>query len=240
MIHTARMAVAAAVVTVSTLFLVPSALACTCGPPPPVPVALERAEMVLEAKVVAGPDAVDAGSVTYTFDVVKAWKGNPGAQVTITTAVHSAACGRSYAKGSSWLLYPYSSDDGVLRDNICSRSAPVDAASADLAELGEPTRLTGGGATDVTAPAEAPAETTATAEETPVAEETPAAEETPVEETATTEATEPAEEPAAGAEPEPAEPADEIEGKPGCSMAAGSGSLWLLLVPLAGLLRRRS
>ena len=91
MIRSARLAVAAVVVAASSLFLAPSALACTCAPPPPVPVAMERAAMVFEGTVTAGSVALDEGGVTYTFAVAQVWKGEPGSEVTITTAAHSAA-----------------------------------------------------------------------------------------------------------------------------------------------------
>jgi hypothetical protein len=205
---TARVAVLVAVVTACVLAAAPAALACTCGPPPTVPVALERAAVVFEGTVVAGPTDADDRTVEYRFEVLRSWKGSPGDQVTIRTAPHSAACGRSFEKGSTWLLFPYSNEDGALFDNICSRSGRSKGAEADLAELGEAT----------------PAGTS-----TPAAEVTDPADDGTATETAPT-----------TDEPAPAEEDDELEKKPGCSVAGGGASPWLLLLPLAGLLRRRS
>ena len=229
MTKTAHLALAAAVVAASTLLLIPAALACSCAQPPPVPIAVERAAMVFEGTVTQGPVALPDGGVTYTFAAARAWKGEPGHEVTITTAAHSAACGRSYAKGSTWLLYPYRGDDGVLRDNICSRSMPMDSASADVAELGDGAPITVPPPADPPADAppadgpaaDPPADATDTTEE-PQATAAPATEQEP-----------PAEEPAAD------EPEDDLK-KPGCSMATGAPAWGLLLVPLAALLRRRS
>ena len=218
---TARAAVAVAVVAALTLVLVPAALACTCGQPPPVPIALERAAMVFEGTVVAGPEEVDGGTVQYRFQVLRTWKGEPAPEVAITTAAHGPACGRTFARGSTWLLYPYLTDAGVLQENICTRSAPMAEGKRDLAELGDGTPLI--------ARVESVEEATVAEQPEPV--ETPAVVEEPVA----------AEEPAATPEPAPEEEGDEMNKKPGCSMVAGdAAALALLLLPLAAVLRRRA
>lgn len=115
----------------------PSALACSCAPPPPPAVALERAGAVFEGVTSSLPEPLPEGGVLYRFEVLRVWKGSPGAQAAITTAAISAACGRSYAKGSTWLVYASRRDDGTLSDSLCSRSRPSEQAAEDFAALGE-------------------------------------------------------------------------------------------------------
>lgn len=61
--------------------------------------------------------------VEFTFEVVRRWKGDAsvGQQITLRTNDNSAACGREYAEGESYLVYA-NAMEGQLRDNLCSRT----------------------------------------------------------------------------------------------------------------------
>ena len=233
----ARVALAISVAMATTLTVVPAAVACSCGPPPPVSAAVERAGAVFEGKVIAGPEPTDERQVLYRFEVLRSWKGSPGAEVTVRTPAHGSACGRSFAEGTTWLLYPYANEAGELNDNICSRSMVITKAEEDLAELGEAPPVTAG-------TTEPEATEGATTPEPSPQDEASATDAEPVEPAPTTEpepATEeaPADEPATAAEAAPPEPDDEVVKKPGCSVSGGGPSGVLLLVLVAGLLRRR-
>ena len=58
------------------------------------------------------------------------------ASVTIETAGHSAACGRSFEQGIAYLVYARERN-GQLTDNLCSRTRLSKAASEDFEVLGE-------------------------------------------------------------------------------------------------------
>ena len=229
-IRTALALAAGALLSLST---VPAALACSCAPPPDAATAASVSAIVAEATVVSGPLKIEDGSaVEYNFDVLRTFKGEPGAQLTVTTAVHSAACGRSYTKGSTWLLYTRQGDDGVVRDNLCSRSRTSDRAEEDFAVLTSAV---------TSAPTEPDGEQAP--EEGPAVEGEPGPEGEPSAEPEVEVAPEP--EPEGATEPEPAADEDAeddpVAKKDGCNVAGGVAPS-LIVFPLIALLalRRRS
>lgn len=112
-----------------------SALACSCMDPPPPLEALAGAAAVFTGEVIgAVPDG--ANGYTYTMRVHAVWKGPATPQVEVATS-DVAMCGLMMPAGAEYLVYAYD-ESGALYTHNCSRSAPVEFATIDLAELGEP------------------------------------------------------------------------------------------------------
>jgi hypothetical protein len=122
-----------------TLLLPSAARACSCLPKPPPAEALERAAVVFEGRTFAherfdtGPGP---GRIRFSFEVIRHFKGDPGPKVTVETAGHSAACGRSFRQGVPYLVYARERN-GQLIDNLCSRTRLSSEASEDFEVLGE-------------------------------------------------------------------------------------------------------
>jgi len=123
-----------------------SGLACTCDPPPPPAVALERADVVFSGIVFAIEERQDStwgGPITYvTFRVTQAWKGVDGTEQTIITA---GMCGyQSFVQGTDYLVY--ADTDlvpahalGFPFTGLCDRTKPLSAAQEEIAELSRAT-----------------------------------------------------------------------------------------------------
>lgn len=109
------------------------ARACSCVPPPPPEVALERASAVFVGEVRATAAKGDLRR-EITLEVSRAFKGVEGGQVALLTPMSSAACGRHFEEGKRYLVYA-ERIEGVLYDNLCTRTAPVEDAKHDLAVL---------------------------------------------------------------------------------------------------------
>jgi hypothetical protein len=114
-----------------------AAQACSCLPPPPPSVALEQSDVVFQGRAfrtnAAGQNA------EYAFEVDRVWKGRVGPQVTLQTPSTSAACGRSYQIGQSYVVYARRSANDALFDSACSRTRTAAAAGEDLEALGDGT-----------------------------------------------------------------------------------------------------
>lgn len=80
------------------------------------------------------------GGLTVTLQVAKVWKGDIGDEVQVHTAGNSAACGYSFAKGETYLVYATRDEADPMRVSLCSRTAPVSKAGEDLEFLGEPAK----------------------------------------------------------------------------------------------------
>lgn len=113
------------------------ALACDCAPPPEPKKALEQSAAVLLADV-ARIDQRD-GHHIVTLKVQRWWKGGDSADLVVTTASNSAACGYLFQVGGRYLIYTDPSKDKLHRVTQCSRTAPEKAAekAGDFKELGE-------------------------------------------------------------------------------------------------------
>ena len=81
------------------------------------------------------------GGVEVTFRVKQMWKGDPSEELKVHTAGSSAACGYSFAKGMTYLVYAVRDEADPLRVSLCSRTAPIDKAKKDLDFLGKPTHV---------------------------------------------------------------------------------------------------
>ena len=110
------------------------AFGCSCVEPKPPAEALEESKTVFSGKVVS-IDSNEFGKLV-TFDVDRAWKGVSKDRVTAATPANSAACGYDFEEGREYLIYSHD-DEGSLSVIICSRTQPLDGATADLIVLGD-------------------------------------------------------------------------------------------------------
>ncbi len=120
--------------------------ACSCIKPPGPVEAARDAGAVFEAKIVSKegfkkefPGSDFSQQMTrYTVEVSRVWKGADlapsGSKVQIETADNSAACGRSYEIGTSYLIYA-TLDGTNFVDGLCSRTAKSADAADDFAAL---------------------------------------------------------------------------------------------------------
>jgi hypothetical protein len=131
-----RLLAAALVLTAAAVpWLVPSgARACSCVMPPPPEQALEEADAVLQARAFAMRN--DDMRAYYRFEVDRVWKGDVGSHVEISTPLHAASCGRSYAIGTQYVIYARRSASGELTDMLCTRTRAMSSAAEDLEVLG--------------------------------------------------------------------------------------------------------
>ncbi len=117
------------------------AQACSCIKAPPPRDAADAASVVFEGTVTGMTEEPGgAGGFAYrlfTLDVERTWKGDEAEQLTIRTMNNSAACGREYEIGETYLVYAREIE-GRLSDNLCSRTRRIADASEDLAALGSP------------------------------------------------------------------------------------------------------
>lgn len=122
----------------AALALIPQlAHACTCDPQPPTLEAHSQATLVFAGNVsaIVGNPADEGASQLVTFDLQELWKGPEQAQVTLLTPSGSANCGYAFEPGTSYLVY--ATVEGVeLTTSSCTRTAPLTAASSDIAALG--------------------------------------------------------------------------------------------------------
>jgi len=111
------------------------ARACSCIVPPPPSEALAEADAVFEAR----PFSMNGGTgrAVYSFEVDRVWKGEIGDRVEISTALHSASCGRTYQIGTRYLIYARHNDKSGWTDGLCSRTRASDSAAEDFQVLGE-------------------------------------------------------------------------------------------------------
>ncbi len=115
----------------------PAAYACSCAPPDAPLVALQAAAAVFAGKVLAVEEPVGAGMDVprATFDVATVWKGPREDRISIAAAPDAPLCGYTFEREHAYLVYAYSTDEG-LATTICHRTRPLTDAQADLAALG--------------------------------------------------------------------------------------------------------
>ncbi|MGB5372929.1 MAG: hypothetical protein WBN15_04030 [Polyangiales bacterium] len=78
------------------------------------------------------------GGIEITLRVTRVWKGDIGEQVEVRTAGNSAACGYSFVKGETYLVYVDRDEAEPMRVSLCSRTSLVASAQEDLDFLGKP------------------------------------------------------------------------------------------------------
>ncbi|MGH1347183.1 MAG: hypothetical protein ACRBN8_36815 [Nannocystales bacterium] len=110
-----------------------AARACSCLRPPPPLAAAEKADVVFEGRAAA--PTTESMRIRTPFEVLRTFKGDTGTYVDVLTMSSSAACGRSYVPGETYLVYAFQSN-GSLADNLCSRTRRSSEAGVDFEVLG--------------------------------------------------------------------------------------------------------
>lgn len=121
----------------SLVLTLPSARAhaCSCMAED-VPTAFQRSDAVFEGRVIEVDRGDDPSApVRVTMEVVQHWKGIEEERVIVQTAADSAMCGVAFEPETSWLVYATREGD-ALNASLCSRTARIEDAAEDLAELG--------------------------------------------------------------------------------------------------------
>lgn len=117
-----------------------TAFACSCAQPGPPDEALNDATAVFAGRVVSVVEAPRGGqglpiSRQVRLEVSQLWKGPDATLIEVVTGQGDGDCGIGFQAGSEYLVYARTAD-GFLYTGLCSRTARLDAAGADLAALG--------------------------------------------------------------------------------------------------------
>lgn len=124
------------------LFTNAEASACSCLPfgdesiTQQVRRAKNDARVVFTGKVLGVVRKPGNSSVIVKFRADKSWKGNVSRRISISTGADSALCGFNFEIGKSYLIYAQGADAKNLQTNICTRTAALTNAKADLKALG--------------------------------------------------------------------------------------------------------
>lgn len=117
--------------------------ACSCVPPDSVQEELAKSSDVFSGKVIEMKDKnklkltqSSADLIEVKIEVNEIWKGNNQPELLVYTERDSASCGFEFALNQEYLVYA-NEDGGQLRVSLCSRTAPLTAATADLNDLGK-------------------------------------------------------------------------------------------------------
>ena len=121
--------------------------ACKCAVPGSPSEEFEKFDAVFAGKVISVQHSFDPNVTPYTpddrttvgFEVSAVWKGVVHARMYITTPPTGGSCGFTFTEGEQYIVYAYDSayGDGSYTASICSRTAPLGQAQADLDALGE-------------------------------------------------------------------------------------------------------
>lgn len=116
--------------------------ACSCVPPRDVPTSLQQADAVFTARVRAVRNVTVRGyrMRRVTLRVDRAWKGVEARDVAVMTGSGGGDCGFDFRRRQVYLVYAHRANSGSLHAGICGRTATLAGASADIRQLGEPTR----------------------------------------------------------------------------------------------------
>ena len=121
--------------------------ACKCAVPGSPSEELEKFSAVFEGRVVSVQHSFDPDAATVSpedrttvgFEVSAVWKGTVHEDMYITTPPTGGSCGFTFVAGEEYIVYGHDSnyDDGGYTVGICSRTALLDLAQADLDAFGE-------------------------------------------------------------------------------------------------------
>ena len=142
--------VVAVAVVLSVLWFLGSAgqaYACKCAQPGPPSEEMEKFVAVFAGRVGSIEHSFDPGATTVTPDdrttvgleVSTVWKGAVHADMYVTTPPTGGSCGFTFTEGEEYILYAHDSpyDDGGYTVSICSRTALLSQAQADIEAFGE-------------------------------------------------------------------------------------------------------
>ena len=121
--------------------------ACKCAQPGTPSEELEKFSAVFAGRAVSIQHSYDpkAASVspedrtTVGFEVSAVWKGTVHEDMYITTPPTGGSCGFTFVEGEEYIVYGHDSNyaDGGYTVGICSRTALLGQAQADIDALGE-------------------------------------------------------------------------------------------------------
>jgi hypothetical protein len=115
------------------------ARACSCMKiSPPEGLSSSHAVFTGEVTSIEPNEATKFGGLEVTLRVKQVWKGAPEEEIKVHTASTGAACGYTFVKGMTYLVYAVRDRADPMRVSLCSRTAPVDNAKEDFDFLGEP------------------------------------------------------------------------------------------------------
>ena len=123
------------------------AYACKCAVPGPPSEEMEKFAAVFAGRVVSIEHSFDPGAATVTPDdrttvgleVSAVWKGAVHEDMYVTTPPTGGSCGFTFTEGEEYILYAHDSayEDGGYTVSICSRTALLSQAQADIDAFGE-------------------------------------------------------------------------------------------------------
>ena len=121
--------------------------ACKCAEPGTPSEELEKFSAVFSGRVVSVQHSYDPNATsvspedrtTVGFEVNTVWKGLVREEIDITTPPTGGSCGFNFIEWEEYIVYAYDSGyaDGGYTVGICSRTALLDQAQADIDALGE-------------------------------------------------------------------------------------------------------
>ena len=121
--------------------------ACSCVQPGSPSEELEKFDAVFVGRVISVHHSYDPAGRSVTrddrstigFEVSTVWKGEIHESTTITTPPTGGSCGYRFVEGESYVVYAYDRPygDGGYSAGICSRTALLAQAQADIDELGD-------------------------------------------------------------------------------------------------------
>ena len=128
--------------------------ACKCAEPGSPSEELEKFAAVFAGRVVSiehsfehsfDPDAASYSPedrTTVGFEVSAVWKGAVHEDMYITTPPTGGSCGFTFVEGEEYIVYGHDSNyaDGGYTVGICSRTALLGQAQADIDTLGDGSR----------------------------------------------------------------------------------------------------
>ena len=121
--------------------------ACKCAAPGAPAEELAKFDAVFTGRVISIEHSYDPNATTVSpedrttvgFEVSNVWKGNVLKSMDVTTPPTGGSCGFAFTEGEEYIVYASDSaygDDGYTV-GICSRTALLEEAQADIDELGE-------------------------------------------------------------------------------------------------------
>ena len=121
--------------------------ACKCAVPGNPSEELDKFSAVFAGRVVSVQHSYDPNAASVTpedrttvgFEVSVVWKGTVHEDMYITTPPTGGSCGFTFNEGEEYIVYGHDSnyDDGGYTVGICSRTALLELAQADLDAFGE-------------------------------------------------------------------------------------------------------
>ena len=121
--------------------------ACKCVVPGSPAEEMEKFDAVFAGAVTSVRHSFDPNVTPYKpgdrttvgFDVSTVWKGDVHERMYITTPPTGGSCGFAFSEGDQYIVYASTNTagDGGYQASICSRTALLRQAQADLDALGE-------------------------------------------------------------------------------------------------------